>query len=347
MKFMASGDWHFHPYKTHSKLIDGINSRLLDIKNAWFEMVDLAVGKGCDAITVSGDVFHVRGHIKPSVFNMVVQCFQYAVDQGLDVYLISGNHDLETYKAGDLSTALYTLASIKSEKHGSEVIFLDDSHVSKKNNITLMGIPYIHSTGDFKAVLEKVNEIQPDVLLIHQGIDEFKPAAGIPDTGLKELDLEETGGWVLAGHYHKKHRVNKVIQVGAPVQHNFGDEGQERGCWLIDTEADTAEFYKLTYPEFLTVEADGVKDLPKELEGKIVNIVSTKLKNAEKLVEKALENGAVSVQVKIIKEFSATHEKEIKMGAPEVMVADFIKANKEKYGAKAGAIIKMFREVCL
>jgi hypothetical protein len=40
MKIGVMSDPHFHAYKNHSTIIDGINSRLLDVENAWKQAVN-------------------------------------------------------------------------------------------------------------------------------------------------------------------------------------------------------------------------------------------------------------------------------------------------------------------
>ena len=64
---------------------------------------------------------------------------------------------------------------------------------------------------------------------------------------------------------------NTILLPGAPEQHGFGDIGQERGCWIIDTDEKTLEFFPLASPKFII--ADEKTD-PKELKGNYVKYIS-------------------------------------------------------------------------
>ena len=129
------------------------------------------------------------------------------------------------------------------------------------------------------------------------------------DEGLDPKDLLRLIKWSFVGHYHTPGQIhNNVVSVGAPLQHNFGDVGSNRGCWIFDEEEDKAtfiqnntspRFYDIVYTDnklqikggdkeldydndFFRVKVSG-EDLPKEVEKmrwkRISYEVATKMKS--------------------------------------------------------------------
>lgn len=347
---LVVSDVHFHTYKPHSTMVDGINSRLLDVANAFVEAFDIAHREGCKVIAIPGDLFHVRGAVKSSVMKKVGELLKMVVEAGIDVILLAGNHDMENLKGG--ATSLWPLQFIQ---HGdARVHVVETPTVIESGGHTFSCIPYVHSAKEFKEVFERSLSGEGmdsgDVIhLIHQGVDDFRPGAGIPETSITAdwLASKAGEGWVFAGHYHKPFQKGRVISPGAPIQHNFGDAGQDRGCWILLPNGET-KFFKLSYPEFETHEVETLAKAKKiDVSGKIVRWKVKTAKQGEKLIAHALESGAVSATSFVEKEFVAAHEQTVKINAPEKMFEDYLEMFPEKYtDERKKRLITLFHHIC-
>jgi DNA repair exonuclease SbcCD nuclease subunit len=110
---------------------------------------------------------------------------------------------------------------------------------------------------------------------------------------------------VLLGHHHvhdiitEEKSFRKVVSIGSPLQHTFGDRGEQKGFVVIDTGTLDVEFHELRTPRFTAFE--GAKAIiPEEVEGGFVRVkVESKAEaaKAKKVLEKA---GAASVVIEII-----------------------------------------------
>jgi len=68
--------------------------------------------------------------------------------------------------------------------------------------------------------------------------------------------------YVVLGDYHKPQIIvgtDNMFYTGAPLQHNFNDEGENRGFWVVDTlKRLQMDFIPIDSPKFVTVTKDNV-----------------------------------------------------------------------------------------
>lgn len=340
-KFLAISDIHFHSFKQHSELVGGLNSRFIKQMEAFAMAIELAKARECRAILIPGDLFEVRGSIKPSIFNRVTLIIKKAIQEGLDVVLIPGNHDMEHFNHGDTSIDSWRNLA-PNPVTGSRCCVIQKPGGVIIADTVIVGIPYTHNVEEFKATFASMGDYH--IILIHQGIDDFSEGT-YPPSGLSvEWLNQHQKGIVLCGHYHNKGIAPGVVNVGALMQHRASDEGQERGAWVIDTDdLEAPEFIPVKSPEFVTVE-HGFKAW-KRVVGNFVRVRATSSKEADKLREKAIEHGAGSVVVQIEKEFKTAHEAAIAISKPRMMLQEFL-AMSNKYKSKADKIMTLFDRVC-
>lgn len=332
-KYVVIADPHFHAYKNHSRLINGVNSRLLNIGAAFEQAVQKGIEENCASMLIAGDMFHVRGVIRPSTFVYVHELMSNAAKH-MRMFICPGNHDMENYRGG--STSVDTFKNIAG-------VFVKPIPASWGN---LLVIPYIHDHEEFKQVFENL-QYGHDVIVVHQGIDDFRGTKMIPETGLTVEWLEEhTDAWVVSGHYHKPKLKRKCLSPGSLIQHNFGDEGLDKGFWILDTDRETCVFHKTDYPEFLTIQANSIKDLPSSLDDKIVRIKTKNIKGVDELRQTAIDRDAIDVVIILEREFKTAHEQVITIDSPANMVAKYIEMM-PKLAERKDDLIKMFQEVCL
>jgi len=319
-KVLVVSDPHFHNHKVHSFNKEGVNSRLYFIEQAWDNAVEVGKLKGCSLMLVAGDIFHIRGFIKPSVFNRVVNLIARTAEI-FPVIIIPGNHDQESYQVGE--SAIDSLSYVK------DVYVIKKPSALTVRGIRILGIPYIHEIEDFKLTFlslktEFSESESSDIFLIHQGIDDFC-FGRYPETGLTSEALRSVfSGFIVAGHYHTpgKDESGRIIQSGSLVQDNFGDSGA-RGCWILDTKKQTSQFIEIESPRFLTI-TDGKAKSVSEVKDNYVRIIHKSPSTAKKIRDKCIKEGALSVVVQIEREFESFHEKTVEISGPRQMLESYI-----------------------
>jgi DNA repair exonuclease SbcCD nuclease subunit len=325
-KIAILSDPHFHNYKQHSTLVGGVNSRLLDISRAVREAIEKAADLGCKNLIVPGDVFHVRGTLKVGVLSHVLDLFDEMLSyHDMKALLIPGNHDMEDFNGGP--HALEPLNHIKN------VTVMQDGSKEVAGRL-VSAIAYYPSTEMFREAYSKFS-IGADIVMIHQGIDEARPSINMPETGISAAQFDKI---VIAGHYHMPKLMGKVLSVGAPIQHNFGDEGQDRGFWTLD--GDEFEFHKLTYPEFLTVSIDKVVDT--DISKKIVKVITDDERRINDV--KSLLDDTQSFSVEVLKKFVSRHEEKIRISTPLEMLTQYLSVN-PKYQDHSANLVEMAKEI--
>ena len=245
-------DIHFHDWSQFSTEEDGINSRLKETIEQFERSCDLLRTSGADKVFIAGDVFHVRGSLKPSVMNPVIAAFQRQVDEGLDFYIIPGNHDLETNNTTEIGNALGAISSIRGIGMGVMVANVP-LHVGIQSNERVIMFPWEKDLEKLKTSMrDELEKAGRDkcTAIIHAPLNEV--IYGIPDHGLVASELEEMGyERVFCGHYHNMTNFNnKVYSIGALTHQTFGDIDTTAGFFGID--GDTLSHCETTAPKFMS-----------------------------------------------------------------------------------------------
>jgi DNA repair exonuclease SbcCD nuclease subunit len=340
MKILFISDLHFHNYKPHSEIIDGVNSRLLDIAGAVKAAYYIGRENGCELCLVAGDIFHVRGYLRPSVLSFVTELLA-ELAMEIPTVMIPGNHDMENYSGG--ATAIDNLDLLD----GVNVVTEPDMITINGQNI--ITIPYIHKMDDFKETFQRLSKkyASPETItLIHQGIDAFA-SDGMPETGLTpEWLMAHNEGWTFSGHYHTPSNKGSVVNIGAVCHHTFGDVGENRGCYIFDNESKKPLYYSLAEaaPSFVDV-TSGTHLEEEPIKDNIIRIKAKSKAEATRLARAVKDFNPKSYVVQLEKDFKTAHEKAIKVGKPFAMLSEYIDINK-KFTPHKKAILDLYEEVC-
>lgn len=338
-------DTHNHSWHSFSTILEtGINSRLQHILDETLRLAHEVQTQGGDTIYHTGDLFHVRGNIAPSVLNPTLDMYRHIVEvMGMKVRILAGNHDLEGRDAHRVGSAITALEGIGCEIVNAPTAFYDDQVIM---------IPWHQNTDDLKKAIAdmirglaehedegaRVNDIHDWDLMIHAPVDGVIP--GLPAHGLTDKELVDFGfKRVFSGHYHHhKDFGNGVYSVGASTHQTWSDVGSKAGFLIV---SDTVKWHKSHAPEF--VEINGDMD---ELEMKAVadgayvraKINSDKAADVETVRSFLLESGAKGVTIlttKVAIEASRSTST-VKAGASiETSVSEFIKSSSGVTDAEA------------
>jgi len=333
----------------------GVNSRHRFIDKTVRMAYSIAKDQKCSAMFIPGDIFHVRGILKTSTFNMVQELFD-EMSASIPTFMITGNHDLETYDNGQYASAIKSLGTMR------HIDILDGCSVNFKGSI-FAGIPYTHSIDKFKELyVQTIKDHRPNVLMIHQGVDDFRPSPGMPETKLTAKWLYENSGGkgeikpvVLCGHYHKPEMLNNIINVGAALQHTHGGSGQARGMWTFDVHDDgkgvVTEVGQINVaPKFEVVtdeELKKMKDVGEFIKTHYVKIKSKSLKALEKIASKHTDVDLSCVRIEIEKEFKGAHDVSIAIGNVQDMLTTYLSDVLVLPKEKVSHLVGLFNEVTL
>lgn len=293
-------DVHAHAWDSfHVTNEDGVNSRLRIILDEIERAGRAVLESGGKHLIVAGDLFHVRGSISPSVLNPTSDVFEELINEGLEVIIIPGNHDLEGKKSMRVSSAVTSL-----EKVGcfvcSEPRFFKD--------VNTLVFPWVEDISDLKVQLKSWAELHdgspnPPDLVLHAPIDGVIP--GLPSHGLTADWLASLGfKRVFSGHYHNhKDFGNGVYSIGALAHHTWSDPGSKAGYLLVDDES--VKYNKSHAPEFIDIDASmDEMEIALAVDRNYVRakINKSKVEDVEKLREFLTKNGAKGIVINAIRE---------------------------------------------
>lgn len=275
MKFLCTGDQHFDERSWLGPEWLGEQERV------WQSIVDLAIAEEVDAVLHAGDVFQ---HRRPTPAEL--RAFQRPLydlfRHGIDTLVIAGNHDVS---AADYPSAL-ELFSEHADVHREPGIW-------RGNVATLPWTPIgrliaAQNGGDRDALNAQAADLlvdtarglreqvsEPAILMLHWSVSGSALPNGLPVDQLREpvlpvTELEEQG-WdaVVCGHIHKAQLMGSedargpLFYVGSPMPLNFGEGGDDHGCWILDyaDAVSPARFVPLDGPRFVTIDDFTAHDL--------------------------------------------------------------------------------------
>lgn len=344
-------DIHCHAWSAFSSIgEDGVNSRLRIIIDEMQRAADLLLSRGGRVMCLAGDLFHVRGEIKPSVFNPVADAIDKIIRSGIQIYAIPGNHDLEGKTSTTLGNAMQSLA-----RNPQFHVFTQPTLVGK----TLF-VPWCPTNEElmatFAAFADRFDGTKKNIdVVCHAPLD---GVLAIPGQHISPTDIAAFGfRRVLSGHYHN-HKVfedGRVVSVGATTQQTWSDVGSRAGFLLEDGDADRElTFYPSHAPKFVNVTGEEHRaELIDMVDGNYVKVALGMVdeKTISKTRELMLELGARGVLVQATKTSTYVPRSTTSVAAGasvETSIGEFIKvaafAQPAEVGREALDVLREARE---
>jgi DNA repair exonuclease SbcCD nuclease subunit len=345
--YLLISDTHYHPWQAFaSQDGDGVNTRLRELLDETLRAAQELKERGGKHMIHAGDVFHVRGMVSPVTLNAVRQVYEEILSMGIDIYAISGNHDLEWDQWAHISSAVTTLGNdIKQpEQRWAKVKLIG----SEGNN----SIAMFHWQEDLNQLVRDMIACRAEIegtvdAIIHAPVDGVLP---IPGKSLDPIVLSEIGfNRVFAGHYHNhKDLGGGVYSIGALSHYTWSDVGSKPGYLFVYP--DRVEYRSSRTPRFVDCPmgiddaelldiADGnyVRFATTETDPKVLAEIQNYLKSVGK---------ARAVQLKVISEESkAERTKEVvsKMDTIETAISKYA----ESYAGEPvrDAALEIYQEV--
>ena len=262
IRFLAYSDIHHHEYQ------NGLTGG--DVSNVEDQITDLCVQHKVDFWIFGGDRFISRNPLDITK-RRADQAIKKRNDLGIPGYMMVGNHD--QYTKNPYSD--HTMGYIRDyPKDLPNICVMDARNRYAVPVRRLSEIIYvcIHAVPAGHSIEESPFEFSPyadfNICLFHGIVRGSAYQNGtIAQDGLRaSLFDDERFHMVLGGDNHKRQALKGLshtmgLYIGAPMQHNWGDVDDDRGCLLIDLEKDEnghiirdIKVCPLRYPKFVLTE---------------------------------------------------------------------------------------------
>lgn len=267
MKMLVFSDVHVHTWPAFSSVDErGINDRLRDTLRTIEQVGRIAVEEEVDLIVFAGDLFHMS-KLDAVTLALTSKALE-ALDSGRPILAIEGNHDQVS--------RVRSLTSVSGLRVPPNWTWL------RRDDYQYRGIKFWGTAyGD-----KEPPEALPDVAIIHRGVEGAELSDYFVSGFEDDFKPNDARKWakrlVICGHYHKPGvipqmaaaRQVEVLIPGAPLQHTWGDAGQERGVWIVELlDKDVKAKLRVleSFPRFLKITEENVEALD-EAEGNFVSV---------------------------------------------------------------------------
>jgi hypothetical protein len=171
--------------------------------------------------------------------------------------MISGNHDLETDNAADMSSSVSALKSAGVQVYNEDTVVPIEGY-------NWRFLPWYKDLNALRAKIKMRSGIKVDRLVLHAPLNEV--IVGVPDHGLSPEDFDRTGvNIVFCGHYHN-HKAfvtpdgfTSIYSVGALTHQNWGDTESRAGYIIVGSSVNQVE---TSAPKYRKINVVDLEDVP-------------------------------------------------------------------------------------
>jgi len=241
MKYIIFSDIHLSNWSGTSNTKERISQRLLDQKSILQQLIDLAIEEGAILLN-GGDVFHCVGAVPTEALNVYNWFLNECKKFGIKYYTATGNHDLAIRKNF-------------SEWHNVLNLFQSTEERNKELSTLKPTIRFVdYQEEDF----ENIRGF--DIVILHK-----QPSTtnryGFKHEGVDWKRFSKHNKLTFYGHFHETKQLSKMSYViGQPMQMTQAEVGEDKGCWIVNSEDWNVTFHKLNYPEIKKIEKDTSKE---------------------------------------------------------------------------------------
>lgn len=269
MKIAVFGDLHAHNFKEFDRKTDRTGSQRLDnIVDTLVYIRDYCVAKQVRYVLFGGDMFHIRSRVNTIVYNAIYDTLKTFHEHGLEIIGIAGNHD----QHDNSDVPPHSLHAFNDLEGVTIYGDLDIHPVNERSEIVdIYCVPYSKNaqrTKDWLAESESIpnpNGNVSRVCLFHLGISGAFVGKGsypMADAFNPEDLRPDFFKYIIGGHFHRRQPIKDYphfLYCGAPIQHSFSDEGEDKGFYVIDTDKRyDVDFVPIPNPRFITMNAHDV-----------------------------------------------------------------------------------------
>ena len=330
MKLAIFSDLHAHPFKPYATIRpDGMNSRLWDIVDCIKQITKYCKENNICAVLFGGDLFHVRGRLSVVAFNAVYAALE-ELSRIARIYMIHGNHD-QADREGEVHS-IYNLRAFCTIVDKPGWVQAEGPKGPKYEPFNILAVPYTENIEHLRELAKTptpYSSLVPKIFLGHLGIKGAKLGADYvyshpSDAGVEDLNPTAFDACFL-GHYHLHQQLaSNVWYIGAPLHHNWGDKGQQRGFLVYDTESRTQEQVPLAYPQFFELSYDAYTGGTKVPHDSFVRVVSPRPWSEDEKEQARIDYNARSFEIVEAEKVKKLSQRESSLIRPDMSMQDML-----------------------
>lgn len=236
MKYLIFSDIHLANWQGCSfDNPERISQRLLEQKSILQQLIDLSIEN--DAILLNGgDIFHNVGKVPTEALIVYSWFVNECKNCGITYLSVVGNHDL-------------SIRQNATKYHNVLNLFQEKEERDKALSVMNPTIKFVDYDNEDAEIIKGY-----DIVILHKQ-PSITNKYGHEMDGVNWKKIEKNNKFCFYGHDHTTRKLSKFSYViGSPMQLNFADAGQDRGCWLVDSEDWSVKFIKLNYTELVKIE---------------------------------------------------------------------------------------------
>jgi exonuclease SbcD len=271
----------------------GMNTRLLDTLSAFDQLVDYVLHNDIDLVLFSGDAYKNREPSQTQQRELAKRISRLS-EAGVPVFILIGNHDLPNAMGRATSTEIFSTLGVKNiyvstrpdvysipTRHGTVQVaslpWLRRSALLSREETRNLNFEQINErlqmalSAIVAEYAQKLDPSLPSILAAHVWVagatlgTEKMMTIGQEHTLLLSTIANPAFDYVALGHIHKGQVLKEnppVVYSGSLDRLDFGDEGLEKGFYVLDIETagqkakprTTFRFQPITARQFLTVD---------------------------------------------------------------------------------------------
>ena len=288
MKIAFTSDWHFDNNRNLPRAIQTAE---------W-------VGEMCQKndikhMIIPGDLCNTANKIDVLALNKMTDILSKWKEMGIETNILVGNHE-QYYKNDDSKD--HAVTSLHCFKKYANIY--DKFTIIQSDDMNVFYVPYVTSEAFFEQIITQarlaIELNKRNILVAHQevyGAIMNDLAKTVSPNGIKH-DIFEHFDFSFFGHFHSRQMLTDyAIMVGSPYMQNFGEDFNDKGITIYDTNTNTIEFIENPHSQLYTSLTPDM-DYKDQVKDKYVRfLLSEKLdvEEIENLKKTALTYGALNV----------------------------------------------------
>jgi len=269
----------------------GLSTRLLDVLKALDEVVECAVDNDVDLVLFCGDAYKSRDPSQTHQREFAKRLRRLS-ESGIPIFLLVGNHDLPNAVGRATAVEIFDTLAVSHVYVGNrpDIYRIPTRH----GEVQVVALPWLRrsvllsretargiSIGQVndqlqemmtRRLLDLISDLDPNLptlLAAHVSLSTAKPGSersmvvGSDPVLLLSNVSQPVFDYVALGHIHRQQvlfQTPPVVYAGSLERFDFGDEGQEKGFYVVDIQSVgkekrvTHEFHKVNARRFTTLE---------------------------------------------------------------------------------------------
>lgn len=194
-----------------------------------------------DQFWILGDLFDDRHSLDTRVKKLAYVIFDKLLSLGIQIKVLTGNHDV--FYKNTLDTT--TLLMFKDYHKNLEII--DKVKEYNLDGLSLIAYPWlIEESDEHKKFIELSDTYEDatiyDVCVGHFEVNGFEVVPGISHDGGISLEKMKPYKNVFSGHFHLRQKMKNLQYCGCPYELTWADYGDKKGVTIFDTSTQETTF---------------------------------------------------------------------------------------------------------